>query len=207
MSEPVHAYTDIIACDFSYYRPGFAHLRYYPRGRKVAVIETSNIDNKNASGKKKPHGQILSEIASELRRYLTGSPMGTLVREQALSIVVGYSKTNAKYYNPETIKILHEVVGVADLYAWGLGGRVFDEIGPKAVKKYVTGNGLAEKDDVAKALPQFVGEREYACDDESDAVAVGIAWLIQQGMIDDPYAKPKKTSKKKVESECNTSDT
>lgn len=29
--------TDIIACDFSFRRPGFAYLRYYPRGRKVAI--------------------------------------------------------------------------------------------------------------------------------------------------------------------------
>ena len=98
------------------------------------------------------------------------------------------------------------MVGVADLYAWGFGGRQFDEINPKAVKKAVTGNSLAEKEDVAKALTQFVGEREYACDDESDAVAVGIAWLIQHEMIDDPYkeepkpkAKPKKTGARKKE--------
>lgn len=36
MSE-YHNYTDIIACDFSFRRPGFAHLRYYPQGRKVTV--------------------------------------------------------------------------------------------------------------------------------------------------------------------------
>lgn len=140
----------------------------------------------------------MSEIATELRRLLTKVPVGQLVREQALSIVVGYGQ--AKYYNPDTIKILHEVVGVADLYAWAFGGREFAEIGPKAVKKAVTGNGLAEKDEVAASLTQFVGEREYACDDESDAVAVGIAWLIQQGMIDDPYAKKKKTTKEGKES-------
>lgn len=132
-----------------------------------------------------------------MRRLLTKVPTGTLVREQALSIVVGYGQP--KYYNPETIKILHEVVGISDLYAWGFGGRVFDEIGPKSVKKSIAGNGLAEKDEVAAALTQFVGEREYACDDESDAVAVGIAWLIQQGMLDDPYAKAKKPRKKKAD--------
>lgn len=122
-------------------------------------------------------------------------PLGQLVREQALSIVVGYGQP--KYYNPDTIKILHEVVGVSDLYAWGFGGREFAEIGPKAVKKAITGNGLAEKDEVAAALPGFVGDWDYACDDESDAVAVGVAWLIQQGLIGDPYAKPKKQRKKK----------
>ena len=88
------------------------------------------------------------------------------------------------------------MVGVADLYAYGFGQREFAEVSPKGVKKAVTGNSSAEKDDVAAALPQFVGEWDYACDDESDAVAVGVAWLIREGMIDDPYVKPKKSRKK-----------
>lgn len=170
-------------------------LDYNEETRKATIIETSNVDNKGYAGKKKCHGEILSEIAKELRRYLEANPDGPIVREQALSIVVG--KGSPKYYNPNTIKILHEVVGVSDLYAWGFGQRQFDEIGPKAVKKAITGNGLAEKEEVAAALPQFVGEWEYKCDDESDAVAVGVAWLIQQGFLDDPYAKPTKRSRKK----------
>ena len=129
---------------------------------------------------------------------LTKNTDGQLVREQALSIVTG--RGGPTYYNPSTIKILHEVVGIADLYAYGFGQREFAEINPKAVKKAVTGNSSAEKDEVAAALPQFVGEWDYACDDESDAVAVGVAWLIREGMIDDPFAKPKK-SRKKVDAE------
>lgn len=83
--------------------------------------------------------------------------------------------------------MLHKVVGIADLYAWGFGGREFVEIHPKTIKKLVANDQLAEKDKVADALAQFVGERTYECDDESDAVAVGVAWLIRQGMIDSPY--------------------
>ena len=47
----------------------------------------------------------------------------------------------------------------------------------------MAGDGLAEKQQVADALEAYVGKQEYACDDESDAVAVGIAWLIQKNMI------------------------
>lgn len=32
-----NTYTDIIACDFSMRRPGFAVLRFYPTGKKVAL--------------------------------------------------------------------------------------------------------------------------------------------------------------------------
>lgn len=76
---------------------------------------------------------------------------------------------------------------MSDLYAWALRNIQFDEIHPKTIKKLVANDQLAEKDVVASALSQFVGEREYACDDESDAVAVGVAWLIQQNLIDSPY--------------------
>ena len=72
--------------------------------------------------------------------------------------------------------MLSKVVGVSDLYAWGFGQRIFQEIDPKTVKKLITGDGLAEKQTVADALEKYVGLQEYRVDDQSDAVAVGIAW-------------------------------
>lgn len=121
------------------------------------------------------------------------SPLSVIVREQALDKQGGPR-------NSRVIEVLHKVVGVSDLYAWGLGGREFEEVHPKTVKKLVANDQLAEKEVVAASLQQFVGEHEYACDDESDAVAVGIAWMIEQGMIDSPYPPPeKKTTRKKKE--------
>lgn len=122
------------------------------------------------------------------------NPMAIIVREQALDKQGGPR-------NSRVIEVLHKVVGIADLYAWGLGGRIFEEVHPKTVKKLVANDQLAEKDVVAAALTQFVGEREYECDDESDAVAVGIAWLLREEMIDSPYPppEPKKPAKKKKE--------
>ena len=119
--------------------------------------------------------------------------MAVVVREQALDKQGGPR-------NSRVVEVLPKVVGVADLYAWGFGGRVFEEVHPKTVKKLVANDQLAEKDIVAASLAQFVGEREYACDDESDAVAVGIAWLLREGMIDSPYPPPeKKPARKKKE--------
>lgn len=37
MNEIITEYMDIIACDFSFRRPGFALLRYTPKDRKVMV--------------------------------------------------------------------------------------------------------------------------------------------------------------------------
>lgn len=114
--------------------------------------------------------------------------MAVLVREEAL-------RKSGTAASGKVLSILNKVVGVADLYAWAFGGREFIEIPPQTVKKAVTDNANAEKEDVAAALEQFVGKQEYACDDESDAVAVGVAWLIQQGMIDSPYIEKKDDKK------------
>ena len=184
--ELLQTYMDIVACDLSMRRPGFALLRYYYKSRHVKILETSNIDNKTTSaGKNKCYGEVLSEIAAELRRLLTKVPLGPVVREEAL-------KKSGTCASGKVLSILNRVVGVSDLYAWGFGGREFVEITPQTVKKLVTDNANAEKDEVAAALKQFVGDWDYACDDESDAVAVGVAWLIQQKMIDNPYEKVKK---------------
>ena len=152
-------------------RPGFALLHYDGDTRTVSVVRTSVVNNKN---KDKPHGQMLGENAKELRTYLEQSPDAILVREQALSMIGKSAKT---------IMTLNKMVGVSDLYAWAFGQRVFQEVHPKTVKKWVSGYGLEEKDGVAAALEKYVGPREYQFDDESDAVAVGVAWLIQNGYI------------------------
>lgn len=52
------------------------------------------------------------------------------------------------------------------------------------IKKLITGSGKASKEEVASALDQYVGKQNYAVSDESDAVAAGIAFLIQTGRIE-----------------------
>lgn len=53
-----------------------------------------------------------------------------------------------------------------------------------SVKKAVLGKGKAEKEEVADAVRKILGEDiEFACDDESDAVAIGLAYLIREGLM------------------------
>ena len=59
----------------------------------------------------------------------------------------------------------------------------FYEIAPTTVKKLLTGSGKASKEEVAEALESYVDCQTYESDDESDALAVGIAWLILNKMI------------------------
>lgn len=84
-------------------------------------------------------------------------------------------------FNKETQR-LFRVVGIADYVAF-TEGLAFEEISPMTVKKHVTGNNKASKEAVAAALEAYVGKQDYACDDESDAVAVGVGWLIEKGAL------------------------
>lgn len=55
------------------------------------------------------------------------------------------------------------------------------------VKSKVAGSGKAEKDELQAAVRRMTGYTgEFANFDESDAAAIGLAWLIHEGVIDKP---------------------
>lgn len=130
----------------------------------------SNIDSSNSKAK---HGELLANIAKEFVSYLNMPNPKYLVREAGY-IVPGYHLSEMAKF---------KVVGVMDFIGYSHGWN-FDEISPKSVKKIVTGDGNATKHAVAEFLPNYVGTQKYKCDDESDAVAVGISWLIRNGYIE-----------------------
>ena len=78
--------------------------------------------------------------------------------------------------------------------AWGAIDQALNKFGlnfttpaisQSAVKKTVVGNGKAEKDEVADAVRKLTGYKgEFATDDESDAAAIGLAYAIQNGLIE-----------------------
>ena len=123
----------------------------------------------NNRGEKKCHGQILAEIYD----LITGLAVdiAVFVREK------GFSRF------PHETQALFKVIGVADLAAWKTCRTEFVEIAPTTVKKLLTGSGKASKQEVAAALERYVGKQTYTTDDESDAIAVGIAWLKRQKII------------------------
>lgn len=79
--------------------------------------------------------------------------------------------------------MLFKVVGVADLDIWRYVNATWQNLIPTIVKKLVTERENAEKKEVAEALSTDVNQQLYATDDESDAVAVGLAWLYQHTVI------------------------
>lgn len=120
--------------------------------------------------KKKSHGQVLCEIAEYFGKYLLVNP-AIVVRERSFS-----------KYHRET-QTLNKVVGVTDMLLWSAKQTSFVELTPAEIKKIITGKGSAEKEEVARGLAVYIGEQEYTCDDESDAAAVAIAFLLREGYI------------------------
>jgi crossover junction endodeoxyribonuclease RuvC len=55
---------------------------------------------------------------------------------------------------------------------------------PSKVKLIVCGSGKAEKDVVAEAVRKITGYKgEFVTDDTSDAAAIGLAYLIREGLV------------------------
>ena len=175
----------IFACDLSLNHPGVAVLDFDEDTSAINLLVAETFSpNPKAS-----HGERLSKIYTWLARSATLYAPTDYVRERAFS-----------RFAHET-QALNKVVGIADLVAWEVGTfqyrrhghmsptivaddhAVFNELAPTRIKKLLTGEGTASKDDVANALKKYVGEYEYDTDNASDATAVALAWLLQSGKI------------------------
>ena len=79
---------------------------------------------------------------------------------------------------------LGEFGGILKKYIYD-SGKPFDTIEPKSVKKIITGNGNAKKDEVARCVKNFLVDPnvEFSTYDESDSVAIGIAYAIKMAEI------------------------
>ena len=166
----------VLGADLSLKRPGFCLLdmQQRPDGLWITDIQLASVDNK--TDKKKTHGELLNDIYECFHEILPPflGPL-YLVRENEIMKVKVPSERS-----------LSKVVGVMDWAAYKLGVNKSWEwysIYPMTIKKLIAGSGKATKEEVAEGLEKFLGKQNYKCDDESDAAAVAVAWLIQQGQI------------------------
>lgn len=183
----------IVAADLSLKRPGFCKMivstdeQGQPR---FSDIQCSNVNNKTAA---KPHGELLDDVLRAMAFFFPDKddeiPTFYVCEKAALGTMplamIGQAKMR----------------GMMDWVIWRLG-HTWYEVAPNAVKKLITGSGKAEKMYVQDCLDDYLGDIPYACDDESDAAAVGIAWLIQQGQVKqlhEPEPEIKQSKKKKTE--------
>lgn len=99
-----------------------------------------------------------------------------------------------------------ELVGLFKHYIWGFN-KPFDVIPPSTIKRIVAGSGKAQKEDVAASLNKFISNiKDYTFNnlDETDAVAIGIAYILYTAEINErlknpPAAKPGRKSGKNKE--------
>lgn len=169
----------LIAADLSLKRPGFCMLNVEQDNEKANIAEvcTYSVDNKT---KTKPRGQLLQEIAETFKWILDNADYEVfLVREQSINNCGGGSARSGTAARTG----ISSVVGVMDLLAWNDGNLSWEEFYPVSIKKMLTGSGKAEKSEVATALTAYLGEHDYKNDDESDAAAVAVAWLIHHQQI------------------------
>ena len=156
----------VIGADLSLRRPGWCVIKI--KNGTPYIINLFSLDNK--SKRNKTHGQILGEIYdiffNNVVSCLNVIRPCYFVREKSIMRMMTPAERD-----------LTKVVGLMDFM---LGETEWYEMYPSTIKKLITGSGKAEKEEVAAALEKYVGKQTYKCDDESDAVAVAIAWLIQQ---------------------------
>lgn len=120
---------------------------------------------------KKSHGYRLKQIQEMLTKLRREHGFKVIIRER------GFSRF------PTVTQALFKVVGVCDVVFNG-----FDivEIPPTTVKKLVTGSGKADKKNVEQAVRRVLKlglDTKFATDDESDAAAVCLAYLIREGLV------------------------
>ena len=157
----------VLGADLSLKLPGFCLLTM--KNGAITDVKLMSVNNKN--DKKKSHGELLDDIIVAFQKFCPTEGTLYLVRENEIMHVTVPSERS-----------LSKVVGIMDWAAWWTNKEWYS-IYPVTIKKLIAGSGKAEKSEVAKALEYYIGKQDYKCDDESDAAAVAIAWLIQQGQI------------------------
>jgi crossover junction endodeoxyribonuclease RuvC len=173
---PQHYY--VCGADLSLRRPGFCLLEVDNMDGKanIANVWLMSVDNK--AKKNKTHGQILREIMSNFDKFISISKQAEDNAEENRFYFVREKMILNKKVPSE--RDVAKVVGIMDYY---LDKQEWHEIYPVTIKCLIAGSGRAEKSEVATSLRSYVGDLKYRNDDESDATAVAVAWLIQNHQI------------------------
>ncbi len=157
----------ILAMDLSLSSPAFGVLEVVEG--EVVIHHLSHLKTNT----KKSHGYRLLQIYNCIKKIYTEFPdIDEVVREK------GFSKF------PSVTQALFKVVGISDIVSYSYGFEKIHELAPTTVKKAITGNGKASKDDVAEGVNTYLGTNiKFKTDDESDVVAVGIAHFKKKKVL------------------------
>ena len=147
----------ILGVDPGSHATGFGVIRTGPVARMLAggVIRTSS-------------GAPLPERLATIHASLV-----EVIAAEAPDVMVVESLFNAR--NPRSALILGHARGVI-LLAGAQAGLPIHEYAPRDVKKAVTGNGAAAKEQVRFMVMRLLGLREEPPLDQSDALAAALAY-------------------------------
>ena len=159
--------------------PGVAVIEIKNRQPRLITVDHVETDSTATDSQRYEYVRSLAtKIAYENR------PFDAIVREK---FIKGGSKRST-----QLVFGAWSAVDMA-LGAFGYAVDNKDEIVASSVKKLIGGRGGASKEEVAEGVIRILGEevRSYfytergrLLDDRSDAVAIGLAYAIQKGLID-----------------------
>lgn len=153
----------VLAVDLSFRCPAFAVIHVAPVQQIMRLESLFHINNREYD---KPYGELIDRI---YRAIIHMSKYADVFVREAGCIT-----------RTEASKAHFEINAVADIALWHARQTQFRDIPATQVKRLIAGHGKASKEQVAKALQQFICH-PYENYDESDAAAVGIASLILDG--------------------------
>lgn len=157
----------VIAFDLSLSNTGYAVGEL--SGNTVKVVRYGSIGTRRYASRSQ--GMRLSYILDELSHllYEYGDQVKKLVKERSFS--------NGRI---QASQIIQKVNGVFEVVAYIAGLDDWEEYAPTSVKKLVTGDGRASKEQVAQAVTEATGITTKI-NDESDAIAVLMAHCAKAG--------------------------
>jgi crossover junction endodeoxyribonuclease RuvC len=158
-----------LGLDLSLTSPGFALISLTDGNPKLLSTYSLKTSSKEFDGDR------LRKILNELKWYIDN-------HEETEGLLDGIMKEKGfTRFATETQK-LYKVHGVVELL---LAGREVEEIAPTSVKKMITGNGKATKQEVQDKVCEMLGVKKsvFKNDDESDAAAVILSVLKKRGKI------------------------
>jgi len=139
----------------------------------IKIIKEIYIDNKKVSSKDrgKKLWNIYCNIDDVISEILERGVTPTVVME------TGFSKHN------KATQALYSVVGVVELVLFCNGLGIKKGYAPTTIKKTITGNGRATKEEVATEARQYLVSSQadfvFQSEDTSDALAVALAYAIE----------------------------
>lgn len=166
-----------LGIDHSMSSTGFAVLGITEESLPI-MLYTSEVRTKSSE----PYGYRLKKIIEEYEYIVNTFDPEHVVREQSIT-VFGRNKST---------QVIFRVVGALDLAYYKSHGGEIDEVPIKVVKKTITGNGKAEKDEMELAVLNllqiddedfFRTPRGRLQDDIVDAVGIALTYYETSGIF------------------------